>query len=131
MGEERENKNFFNNPIMKIMEGSIIGIVITLILLLILAIILANTDISESIISTSIITITGISIFISSLLIATKAKSKGILNGALVGGIYILLIYLISSIANSNFTLTINSIILILVSILMGAIGGIVGINLK
>lgn len=131
MGEERENKDFLNSSIMKVVEGSIMGIVITLILLLILAIILANTDISEGIISTSIITITGISIFISSLLIATKIKNKGILNGALVGLIYILLIYTISSIASSNFLLSINSIILIFVSILMGAIGGIVGINLK
>ena len=46
-------------------------------------------------------------------------------------GIYIVLIYLISSILNWKFSLNIQSIIMIAVSILFGILGGIIGVNKK
>ena len=49
----------------------------------------------------------------------------------LVGLIYITLIYLLSSIITGNFLLNINSIIMIIVSVLTGAVGGIIGVNMK
>ena len=53
-----------------------------------------------------------------------------IIKGIAVGLIYILLIYLTSSIAGGNFALTIGSMIMILIGILCGAIGGIIGVNI-
>ncbi|MGN1326748.1 MAG: TIGR04086 family membrane protein, partial [Clostridia bacterium] len=75
--------------------------------------------------------ITAISIFIGSIISVSKIEKKGILNGALVGLIYILSIYLISSIISGSFAIDINSIILIIVAILAGMIGGIIGVNIK
>ena len=51
------------------------------------------------------------------------------LNGALVGGIYIIILYLISSLLNWNFGLNLQSIIMITVGIVFGILWGIVGVN--
>jgi len=52
------------------------------------------------------------------------------LNGALVGIIYMVFIYILSSIFVSGFSFNLQSIIMILVGVLTGTIGGIIGVNL-
>jgi putative membrane protein (TIGR04086 family) len=59
-----------------------------------------------------------------------KIKKNGILNGSMVGLIYISAIYIISSIISTEFSLNINSIIMIASAILSGIIGGIIGVNI-
>ena len=58
-------------------------------------------------------------------------RKNGLLNGALIGGIYLVLIYLISSIISQNFILTMQSIIVIITGMICGMAGGIIGINKK
>lgn len=117
--------------IKKILKGSAFSIIITLIGLLIYSIILSYTSVAESTMPTIIIIITGISILIGSTISTSNIKKNGIVNGMLVGLIYITLIYLLSSIITGNFLLNINSIIMIIVSGLTGAVGGIIGVNMK
>ena len=99
--------------------------------LIILSLVLSFSDVSEEIISPSIIVISSISILIGSFLISRKIKEKGILNGAILGALYIVTIYIISSIVNKNFSLNLYSGIMIGMGILAGAVGGILGVNLK
>ena len=126
-----ENSNENGNNIKRVLKGSAFSIVITLIGLLIYSIILSYTSVAESTIPTIIIIITGISILIGSTISTANIKKNGIVNGILVGLIYISLIYLLSSIITGNFLLNINSIIMIIVSVLTGAVGGIIGVNMK
>ena len=56
-------------------------------------------------------------------------KKNGMLNGALIGGIYLLSIYLLSGIINHNFSLTMQSIIIIISGMICGMFGGIIGVN--
>lgn len=121
-----ENKNIFI-----IIKGSIIALISTIIMLTIYALILSYTNVSENSMVAVIMTIIGMSILISSSLSNLKIKKKGIFNGAIIGLIYILGIYLISSIITGVFSLNSNSIIMIIVSILTGMIGGIIGVNIK
>lgn len=116
--------------IIRIIKGSAFSILITLILLFIYAILLTSTNISESTMSVVVITITGISILIGSSISSFKIKKRGIVNGGLVGLIYIITIYLISSIALMGFSMNITSIIMLIVAIVIGMIGGIIGVNL-
>ena len=58
-------------------------------------------------------------------------KRNGMLNGALVGGIYLLSIYLLSGLINQNFLLTTQSIIIIVAGMVCGMFGGIIGVNKK
>lgn len=111
------------------MKGLGIAFIITFIFLLILAIVLTYTNASEDIINPTIITITAISILIGSSISNMKIKKNGLINGGIVGGLYIILIYLFSSILNESFTLTIQSIVMIVIGIAFGVLGGIIGVN--
>lgn len=122
--EEGISKNFIN-----IIKGVIISIVFTLIFLFIFSIILTYTTISESFITPTIIVITAISIFIGSSIGNIKMKKNGLFNGALIGGIYLLSIYLLSGIINQNFSLSTQSIIIIISGMICGMFGGIIGVN--
>ena len=115
----------------KIIKGTAISIILSLILLTIYAALLSYTSISESTIVPVIITITGISILIGSSISSMHIKKQGMLNGALVGLVYMLTIYILSSIFLSSFEININSIIMISVGIVTGMIGGVIGVNMK
>lgn len=128
---ENIRESEFSKNIIRIVKGSITAIILTLILLLVFAMILTYTDIKENTINPVIIVITGISILVGSSVSTLKIKKNGLINGFLVGLIYIITIYLISSITRTGFKLNLYSIIMILVSTIMGMIGGIIGVNLK
>lgn len=117
--------------IANIAKGVGISLLTTFILLLIFASILTYTDISETIMNPVIIMITAISILIGSSIGNKKIKKNGLVNGALIGGIYIVTIYLISSILNWKFGLAIQSVIMIVIGMIFGILGGIIGVNKK
>lgn len=120
-----------NNVIFKIFKGVGISIVFTLICLTIFSLLLTYTNLSESLIQPVVISVTGISILVGSFFATRKMNKNGIIKGIAVGLIYILLIYVISSVVNGgSFALTIGSIIMFLIGILCGAIGGIIGVNI-
>ena len=118
-----------NNFLANIFKGIGIAFAITLILLLIFSAVLTFSNISESVISPFIITATAISILIGSSIGNNKIKKNGLLNGALVGIIYMVTIYLISSLLNWRFSLNLQSIIMIIVGMIFGMLGGIIGVN--
>ena len=120
-----------NSVFLKIIKGVGISFAFTLICLTIFSGLLTYTNLSESLIQPVVISVTGISIFIGSFFATRKVGKNGIIKGIAVGLIYILLIYIISSVVNDgNFGITIGSIIMILIGILCGAIGGIIGVNI-
>lgn len=120
-----------NSVFLKIIKGVGISFAFTLICLTIFSGLLTYTNLSENLIQPVVISVTGISIFIGSFFATRKVGKNGIIKGISVGLIYILLIYIISSVVNGgNFALTIGSIIMILIGILCGAIGGIIGVNI-
>ena len=115
----------------KIIKGTIIAFVLSLILLTIYATLLSFTSISETTMVPVIISITGVSILIGSSISSIHIKKQGLLNGALVGLIYMLALYILSSIIFSSFVLNVNSIIMIIVGVVTGMIGGVIGVNMK
>lgn len=125
------NENEFTKNIIRIIKGSVTAIILTLLLLLIFAIILTYTSLKESVINPVIIVISVVSILIGSSISTLKISKNGLLNGALVGIIYILTIYLLSSITSSGFGINLYSIIMMILSIIAGMIGGILGVNMK
>lgn len=123
------NKVNLNNNIIKVIKGSVISFFISVILLFIFASLLVYTNIQETTIKPVVIIISIVSILIGSSLSSIKIKKNGIINGALVGLIYILTLYILSSISFIGFNLNIYSIIMIIGAILSGMIGGIIGVN--
>lgn len=127
----KEKNDTESKNIVKIIKGSTIAIIITLLGLLIYSVILASTEIGENTINYVVIGISALSILIGSIISVSKIAKNGMLNGAIVGGIYIVIIYLLSSIINLNFDINSNSIILISFSMVAGMLGGVIGVNIK
>lgn len=124
--EENTSKNY-----LYILKGVIISIIFTLIFLFIFSVLLTYTNISEKFINPTIIVITAISILIGSSIGNLKVKRNGLLNGAIIGGMYLILIYFISSVLSQNFAITLESIIMIIAGMIFGMIGGVIGVNKK
>ena len=125
--EFTENKKF----LFSIGKGVTISFLFTVIALLIFSVLLVYTNLSEETIKPVIITLTGISILLGSSIGTKKLKKNGIINGGLIGGIYILSLYILSSVMNSSFNLNFSSIIMVLVGMICGVLGGIIGVNSK
>ena len=126
-----QEENKLKENILRIIKGSLLSIIMSIIFLAIFATILAYTNVSESTILPTIIVIVASSILAGSFLCSRKIKQNGILNGAIVGLIYMLVLYIISSAIVMDFSLTINSFIMIGAGILAGIVGGIIGVNIK
>ena len=125
-----EVSNPDNKTLKSILKGTVIALITTIILFLIFSIILTYTNISESTIFPVIVVITGISILIGSFLGNIKIRKNGLLNGGIVGLIYMFILYFVSSCFIGDFSLNINSVILIIAAILTGMLGGIIGVNM-
>ena len=114
-------KNFF--------KSLVLSNAISLVLIGVLSLIMSNTNINDRLLYPIIIGIATFSILIGGFCIAKNKKEKGIIFGSLVGIVYILCLYILSSIILLDFSLTINSLIFIVLGILGGAVGGILGVN--
>lgn len=117
--------------ILRILKGSLFAIVLSVILLLIYAICLTYTSIAESTMLPVVYTISAVSILIGSTISTRKIRKNGLLNGGIVGLLYIVILYLTSSLCLVGFSLTLNSFIMLAVGTLIGMIGGIIGVNLN
>lgn len=114
-----------------IIRGILISFVFTICMLMIFSVLLVYTNLSEQTIKPVIITITGISILIGSSLGTRKLHKNGLISGGIIGTLYILILYLLSSIISSNFSLNWISLIMIIVGLIGGVFGGIVGVNTR
>ena len=120
-----------NKTVIQILKGIGISLITTLVFLVIFALILTYTQVEEKTINPVIIVITALSILIGSSIVNIKIKKNGLINGAIIGGAYMLIIYLISSILNWKFGLDAQSIIMIVAGVIFGILGGILGVNNK
>lgn len=120
-----------NSNIVTLLKGSIIAIIITMIGLFILSLVLTYTSVSEEVSTPVIMAIMGISILIGSIISSRKVSKNGMINGGLVGIIYILSIFLLSSICGSGFGMNMYTILTMIIAVVAGIIGGIIGINIK
>ena len=116
---------------LNIFKGVAVSYIFTFVSFLIFAILLSTTNIPDSYISGVICIISVLSILIGSASCTKKANSQGIVWGSIVGLIYSIVLYLISSLLFVGFSVPLSTFYLFVLSILFGAIGGIIGINLK
>jgi len=103
----------------------------TLSIFLVVALFLCFTEFPESMIGSAVVVTTIISIMFGGTCIARKARTRGWLNGAIAGLIYMIVLYLLSSLMGKGFGISQYVITMMLVGAAAGAVGGIVGINLK
>lgn len=114
-----------------ILKGLATSYIFTFVSFLIFSVLLSFTNIPDSSIPNIILVISILGILIGSATCTRFAHSQGLLWGAVVGLLYSLLLYLLSSILLVGFSSGMSTIYLVICSALFGSIGGVVGINLK
>lgn len=112
-----------------IIKGCAFSSILSIILLTIFALLLTYTTISEGTITPVVLTITGVSILIGSTISSRKIKKNGLIYGGAVGLIYIIILYIASSLCVTGFSLSANSFLMLIVGVITGIIGGIIGVN--
>lgn len=120
-----------NITVMSVVKGIAVSYAVTVPTFVVFAMILANTDFPEKYLSPVVVITTIISLLLAGSTCTRGLRNKGWLNGSIVGFIYMLILYILSSIIFGNFTIDKYVITMSIIGILTGAIGGIVGINLK
>lgn len=113
-----------------ILKGVLLAYCISFLLILVYSAILTYTGVSESTIPMVVFMISLLSVFLASSLMVIKLKENGLKNGGLIGLIYILVLYFLSSLTSVGFGLSSFSIATIIFNILLGMVGGIIGVNL-
>ncbi len=116
---------------MAILKGEIIAFGINILALIILSLIMTYSTISDSAIPTLVVALNTIAVLIGSSVATIKLQKRGIVNGIIIGSLYILLYLLISVIFSGNINFSSKTILLIILGIISGGIGGIIGVNLN
>jgi putative membrane protein (TIGR04086 family) len=117
--------------LMPIVKGILVSYIITIPIFIIFALILTYTNFPEKLIPSAVMVTTIISILTAGSVATRNIRNKGWLNGAIVGLVYVGILYLLSSIIFMKFTIDSNVLFIFLLAMVTGSIGGIIGINLK
>jgi len=118
------------NPLL-LLKGLLASYIITIPAFLLFALILTNVDFPQKLVTPMVIIITVVSVVTAGSVSTRGVRSKGWLNGGIVGFIYMLILYLFSSIVYKNFSIDTNVVTMMVIGVLSGAIGGIMSINSK
>ncbi|KYH36027.1 hypothetical protein CLTEP_04210 [Clostridium tepidiprofundi DSM 19306] len=113
-----------------ISEGVIRGIILTVIALLIYSAITMIFPDNVKVKAIFLMIITCISVLYGAAFAAKKAGRKGWLTGMLVALLYCFVIYIVSVIAGRGFIIGTKDILRILIALMVGALSGMLGINL-
>lgn len=119
-----------NRSVAIILKSLILAYVISLIAFLIEGGIIHFTKVSEDVIPLSVSVISGLSILFAGIYIAKKTESRGWLKGGLVGFLYILIITILSYFLLPSYQLEFAVLGKMIVGFIVGAVGGIIGVNL-
>jgi len=115
----------------QILKGVALAFVISLVLLIICAVIMTYSPIPDGATRAVTITVSGISILFAAIVTARKSKRQGWLSGATCGLMYALLLYIFGSLIMLDFSFTLSTLLVGVIGFVVGAFGGIVGINTK
>ncbi len=124
-------KASFNGRIAIVLKALILSYIITIPMFMLFAFILSYTVFPEKYMPTAVIITTLLSLLAAGSITTRGANSKGWLNGAVSGALYVMILYIASSIMFKDYSIDRNVLTMFLIGVLTGAIGGILGINMK
>jgi len=113
------------------LKGVALAFVISVVLLLICAVIMTYSPIPDGAIRGVTIAVSGISILFASIVVAKKSKRQGWLSGASCGLLYAVLLYIFGSLIMLDFSITLSTVMVFVLGFVLGALGGIIGINTR
>lgn len=116
---------------MYIIKGVLLGYIISVVSIIIYGLLVTFTSLSESSMPIVIIVVSTVSIALAAIYVAIKVESRGWLNGALTGLVYMIVLLLLSFLFKSGVTLDRFVLIRMFMGFVIGSLAGIIGINLK
>lgn len=125
----REHKD--RSFLLAIIKGSLIALCISLVGILIFAFILKFASISDGAIRPINQIIKGISVLVGVFVAMRKVDKMGLVGGLLIGLIYTVIAFVVFSILDGNFQFNLTLLNDILFGSIMGAICGIIAVNVK
>lgn len=114
----------------KLLKGIGFSYLFTFCAFLIFATVLHFTNVSDTVIPGIILLISILSILTGSAICTKNIESQGWLWGSIIGITYAMILYIVSSLTLTGFAIPLSGIYLILGYTAIGAIGGIIGINI-
>lgn len=114
-----------------IVKGVFVALAVSLVSILLFAFLLRWTNISESLIAPVNQVIKGVSIFLGVFFGLKKVKHNGIINGLLIGFFYTIFAFLVFSLLDGAFSFDRSLLNDIIFGTIIGAICGIICVNLK
>jgi len=117
--------------VMVIIKGILLAVLFSIVCILIFALVFKLANLDESVIPVVNQIIKIVSILLGAGLVAKNAKEKGWLKGGITGLAYIIIGFLIFSLVDGKFNFNTILVSDSLLGIIVGAIGGMIGVNLK
>lgn len=115
--------------IKKIFTGTFLSLLISLVLVCVLAVVVYFSNISDRTVSGVIFVISCLSVFLGALILAKNITSRGLLNGLALGGVYFVILLVVSLLVNGGVALSFSNILRLLSILASGGLGGVLGIN--
>lgn len=120
-----------NSLLLPILKGSLIALCVSLAGILIFAFLLKFTNISDSVIRPINQVIKGLSVLLGVFIGLKKEKDMGLVSGLLIGIVYTMVAFLVFSILDGNFAFDRTLLNDVIFGGIMGAICGIICVNIK
>lgn len=120
-----------NVSILSALKSVIVALIITVISLMAFAFAYVYTDIPEGSEKIIVMVIAIVSVFLAGLIASRRARTQGLINGALAGAVYMGLLYLTGFLVFGNPIPKSGSGTIFIIGLISGALGGIIGVNLK
>ena len=121
-----ENRSFVKS----VLKGWIGAVLLTFMLMLILSLAMIKFELNDNIYSIIFTVITVVSLVIGAVLAARNNGERGWLTGGIVGLLFLVFIFVFSSVINGTFAFDITEIYKLIGCFGVGTIAGILGINL-
>lgn len=116
--------------ILKYIKSLLISLIITFACIILFAFIIKWSSLPDSVISPVNLVIKGVSVFVGALVL-TKSSTKGIVKGLIFSVIYSLVSFSVFSILAGEFILGLGLVADFAFTAVVGAIAGIIGVNIK
>ncbi len=127
-----QNTDIQTTPLLRaLLKGLITSVIITFAAILLLSLIITYTPLNEAYADTAVAVITYIAIIAGGFSAAKGTAGRGWLTGMISALLYILLMWIVSGATKGNMQFDTSTALNILISLLCGAFGGIVGINVS
>jgi len=114
-----------------VIKSVILSMFATLVALSLLALLITYGPVQESAVNSCVLAAVIVSIFVASVSVSSKSRSKGWLSGIITAISYVLIMLLLGALIFGGLSFGEETLKMFAVSLVSGCVGGIIGVNLK